>query len=162
MVNVVLPELITLDQYQGDWSSYVEVIYQHYINTIANGKLTYKNLPIRCQFRPLSQGKGFGFWHCISEGIEETVRFPDLRRCERILWIAWVIHQSEHNAHITCWKNKRGSNEHIVLFLEIENYVVILAKRKTYYLLKTAYCVNSQRKRQLIREREHLKKYHKD
>ena len=154
MVNVVLPELITLDQHQGDWSVYVEVIYQHYLATIANGNLTYKNLPVHCQFRPLSHGKGFGFWHCISEGADEATRIPDLRRCERIGWIAWVIRESEYHPQITCWENKRGSNQHMVLFLEVESYVVILAKRKMYYLLKTAYCVNSQRKRQLMRERD--------
>ena len=55
---------------------------------------------------------------------------------------------------ITWWENKRGSNTHTVLFLEEESYVVILAKRRDYYLFRTAYCANPKRKRQLIRERD--------
>lgn len=155
-----LPELITFNKYGGDWSIYVEVIYQHYLDDIVNGKLTHKTLPIRCQFRPPYNNKGFAFWHCISEGDNEETRTPDLRRCERILWIPWIIRGTEnpHETRITCWENKRGSNIHVVIFFEEESYVVILAKRKDYYLFRTAYCANPQRKRQLIREREEYRK----
>jgi hypothetical protein len=150
------PELITFSEHGGDWAVYVEVIYQHYLDGLVNGKLTHKKLPIRCQFRPSYNNKGFAFWHCISEGDNEETRTPDMARCERILWIPWVIRHAEDSIKnkITWWENKRGSNTHVVIFLEEENYVVILAKRKDYYLFKTAYCANPQRKRQLIRERE--------
>ena len=154
--NTTLPELVTLDEHDGDWLVYVEVIYNYYLQDVVNGGLTYKNLPIRCQFRPSYNDKGFAFWHCISEGNDEETREPDMRRCERIRWISWVIHHAENSVEhkVTCWENKRGSNIHIVIFLEEESYVVILAKRKDYYLFRTAYCANSQRKRQLIRERD--------
>jgi hypothetical protein len=157
MVNkITLPELVTLNQHNGDWSIYVEVIYKYYLDEVADSKLTYQSLPIRCQFRPLYNNKGFGFWHCISEGNDEEKRIPDMRRCERIRWIAWVIRHAQSNSEnkITYWENKRGSNTHLVIFLEEENYVVILAKRTAYYLFKTAYCTAPQRKKQLIRERD--------
>lgn len=74
-----LPELITLGQYQGHWSTYVEALYQHYLKDIVNSGLVYQGLPIRCKFLPLCEdGRGFGFWHCISEGKHEETRTPDL------------------------------------------------------------------------------------
>lgn len=154
--NSTLPELVTFNQHDGNWSIYVDIIYQYYLDEVVNGKLTHKNLPIRCQFRPPYNDKGFAFWHCISEGENEETRTPDLRRCERIRWIAWVIHKAQNGQEnkISWWKNKRGSNTHVVIFHEEESYVIVLAKRKDYYLFKTAYCANPQRKRQLIRERE--------
>lgn len=157
MVNKApLPELVTFSQHNGDWSVYVEVIYKYYLDEVVNSKLIHKKLPIRCQFRPPYNNKGFAFWHCISEGNDEDTRTADLRRCERIRWIAWMISHAQDGLKnkVTWWENKRGSNTHVVIFLEEESYVVVLAKRKDYYLFKTAYCANPQRKRQLIRERE--------
>jgi hypothetical protein len=158
MVRDSLPELIALSQYDGNWSVYVKVIYQYYLDDVVNANLSYRNLPVRHQFRPLHDGKGFAFWHAISEGESEENRTPDLRRCERIRWIGWLIKHADSNDginnEVTWWENKRGSNEHVVLFLAEESYVVVLAKRKDYYLFKTAYCANPQRKKQLLRERD--------
>lgn len=50
------------------------------------------------------------------------------------------------------WENKRKQNTHIVIWFRRENYVVILAKRKDYVLLRTAYIVEPHRARKLERE----------
>ena len=39
------------------------------------------------------------------------------------------------------WKNVRGKDERIVLFNEIENYIVILTDRGEYYMFITAYYI---------------------
>lgn len=148
------PELILLNDYNGDWPSYLEAIYQSYLDDVVNAKLKYNKLPVKFQFRPLYEGKGFAFWHTISEGEKEENRTADLRRCERITWIAWMIKNSTATTKVTTWENKRGKNHHIVLFFEAESYVVILAKRNGYYLFKTAYVTTPQRKKQLIKERK--------
>ena len=159
MVDTPLPELVTLKDYKGDWHHYLEAIYQYYMNEIVNGDLRYDNLPIKCQFRPPYEGKGFAFWHAITEGEIEDKRTADLRRCERIRWINWIITNSSTCANeISSWENKRKKNNHVVLFHEKESYVVILAKRTGYYLFRTAYCATAQRKRQLIREREEYRR----
>jgi len=153
MVEAVLPEIIMLSDYGGDWPSYLESIYQSYLDYVVNAKLCYNKLPVKFQFRPAHEGKGFAFWHAISEGEKEDNRTTDLRRCERIKWISWVIKNVTVSDKITSWENKRGRNHHIVLFFESESYVVILAKRNGYYLFKTAYVTTPQRKKQLIKER---------
>lgn len=156
MINDKPPKLITLKDHKGDTTAYLEAVYQHYFTQVVSGNLIYNGLPIKCQFRPSHNGKGFAFWHAISKGQNEDEREIDFRRCERICWIAWVIQNISLTANnsLTCWENKRGANTHVVLFFEKESYVVILEKRKKHYLFKTAYCANSQRKRQLMRERE--------
>lgn len=147
------PELITLQSYKGDWKTYVDVIYQIYLNEVVNGKLTFENLPIRCQYRPATHGKHFGFWHLISEGKTEDDRTPDLRRCERIRWIAYII-KNINLPEISYWENKRGNNKHVVLWLEKENFIVILAKRHDYFLLKTIYVHNNKKTEKLRKERD--------
>ncbi len=148
-----MPELIS---FHGNWSLYENEIYKYYCDEIANGNLTFESKPIRCQYRPPSKGKHFGFWHIISTGEYEDERLPDLKRCERIRWIAWIIKNYKLDNKISWWQNKRKGNTHIVLLLEEENYVVILAKREGYYLLKTAYCIEPHRKKLLMRERDNL------
>jgi len=146
-----LPELV---YFHGDWDRYVEELYEIYMREIVNGGLTFKGFPVKCQYRPSALGKGYGFWHVISDGSVEEDRIPDLRRCERIKWISWLIQNVENDSRITWWQNKRGSNPHVVIWIEAEDFAVILAKRSKYYLLKTAYCVSKRRKKTFQKERK--------
>ena len=150
-----LPAIIP---FGGDWHRYVEEIYQVYVDNIAHAGLTFNGLKVSCQFRPESQGKHFGFWHVISEGKAEDDRTPDFRRCERITWIAYLITNAETEADISWWENKRGTDTHVVIWHEAENFVVVLAKRKDYYLLKTSYCPQSGRVRTFVKERDNYRR----
>jgi hypothetical protein len=155
---MTLPALFLFD---GNWTVYVESLYSVYVQDIVNGNLTFKGLKISCQYRPATQDKHFGFWHVVSEGETEEDRIPDIRRCERIGWIAYLIAQVESNDHISWWENKRGGDTHVVIWHEAENFVVILAKRKDYYLLKSAYCAQTHRKAKFIIERKKFWEAHK-
>ena len=90
----------------------------------------------------------------ISEGSEEDKRTPDLRRCERIQWPKPVI-ENESDPNVKYWVAvKRGENR-IHLWLEDEDYVVVLAERKRFLLLWTAYLVTRPHtERKLRREYE--------
>ena len=151
---MALPELILFD---GDWPRYVERLYTVYLDTVVNGNLRFEGLKISCQFRPASQGKYFGFWHVISEGEIEDDRLLNFRRCERIGRIAYLIANAETDPEISWWKNKRKNNTHVVIWYEAENFVVILAERGDYYLLKSAYCAESDRRATFVREREQFR-----
>lgn len=139
--------------FHGDWSRYVEDLYAIYQDELVHGGLEFRDFPVKTQYRPPSLGKGYGFWHVISDGPEEEGRIPDLRRCERIRWIAWMIRNVDTDARISWWRNKRGANTHIVLWMETEDFVVVLAERQGYYLLKTAYCLKAHRRKSFEKER---------
>ena len=125
--------------------------------SIASADLTFNGLKVSCQFRPESQGKHFGFWHVISEGEIEDDRTPDFRRCERVSWIAYLITNADSDESISWWKNKRGTNTHVVIWHEAENFVVILAERNDYYMLRSAYCPQSGRVKAFIKERDNFR-----
>jgi hypothetical protein len=157
---VPLPELLP---FHGDWPAYEDEIYRVFVGEVVRSGLTFRGLKVTCQYRPPSKGKHFGFWHLISEGDTEEDRTPDLRRCERIRWVAWLIRNAEFHDGVSWWENRRGSNTHVVLWLEEEDFVVVLAKRRDYYLLRTAYCVEkSHRRRSLQRERDRFWQAQKD
>src|SRR5690625_3659343 len=98
-----VPDLFLVDSQPGAdfeerWSNYIKTVYQRYLQSVAFGDLRFRGLPVRCQFRPETHGKHYAFWHMIQEGSGgrvEDERTPDLRRCERIDWIAWCIRAAE-------------------------------------------------------------------
>jgi hypothetical protein len=114
--------------------------------------LSFRGLPVRLRFHPESAGKHYSFWHLISEGSKEDERIPDLRRCERLRWIAWTIREADRSDAVRCWENQRSGNSHVVLWLHNEHFAVVLAARNDYYLLKTAYVLAPNRERDFYRE----------
>jgi hypothetical protein len=151
----MIPELITLSHYQGDIEIYLEAVYQIYLSEIVSANLLFLELPIRCQYKPPFKNKHFGFWHLVSEGKKEEDRIINLRRCERIKWISYVLQNAHDFSIIKCWQNERFGNTHIVLWMHQYDFLVILARRKTYLVLKTAYPVTERYQiKKLEKERE--------
>lgn len=133
-----LPALV---HFHGNWSSYIDEVYQIYLDTIVcNKKLKFQGLRIRCRYDPATFNKGFSFWHVTQEGPAEKDRLPDLRRCERIRWIAWAIANADFDQRISWWIEKRNGKTSAVIWLEQDGYLVVLDRRKKYWLLRTAYC----------------------
>ena len=91
----------------------------------------------------------------VSEGKVEADRTPDFRRMERIRWPKPVIENTEERENapiVKVWRNVRSKNEtRILLWVESEQYLVVLADRGEYILPWTAYQVtrpHQQRKLQ--------------
>lgn len=144
-----------LEPFTGNWESYIDHIYAIYKQTILQSNLRYNNLPVQPRFTPESHGKHHGFWHITSDGEIEEEREPDLRRCERIRWVQWVIDNVAAYAEVSWWEEKRGNTLEIVIWIESEQYVVVLSERRDYWLLKTAYLATKSGKiKQLTRNRE--------
>lgn len=151
------PELL---RFLGDWPAYEDAVYATFMETFVNARIRFRGQPVKAQFRPDSHGKGFSFWHVISEAPNrgnrnEVDRIPDIHRCERIRWIAWSIHQAAvGDAEVSWWENNRGCDTRVVIWAERDDYVVVLAKRRGYWLLKTAYTdVKPHRRRSFEAER---------
>ncbi len=82
---------------------------------------------------------------------------PDMRRCERIRWPKPVIEKSGAEVCIKVWENYRGNEKRICLWLEKEEYLVLLAERNGYILLWTAYMVTrSHQKNKLKKQFENF------
>lgn len=143
-----------LEEFEGEWDAYQERIYEIFQTTICDAGLTFQGLRVGIKRHPEYKEKHFSFWHITSEGEREEERTPDLRRCERIRWVNWLITNCDSHPGISFWENKRGSQKHVVIWSEEHKYAVILAKRNGYYLLKTAYVVSERREERFRKERE--------
>ncbi|MBU6266302.1 MAG: hypothetical protein KGN34_02095 [Sphingomonadales bacterium] len=146
-----MPELL---QFEGDWPAYEARLYAIFLGEIAQGGLTFRGDRVSCRRLPETQGKWAAFWHLVQQGEVEEDRLPDLRRCERLRWVKYVIEAWNTDKNIQWWENKRRSETNVLLWYG-EVYLVILAKRDGYWLLRSAYETNQgHRLRSLRAERD--------
>jgi hypothetical protein len=156
-----LPDFLEMADFPGDdylsrWNAYVEAIYQVYSREVAYGRLTFRGQPVRCQYRPETNGKHFAFWHMMQEaalGKREEDRTIDLERCRRVRWIAWAIQNAGNDSAIRVFKQAaRAGETSWVLWLHEDAYAVILWERNGYFLLKTAFNVRTHKEREFTRD----------
>ncbi len=153
-----LPGLITLDEYDGDFNAYLESVYGLFKNDFIDKRPVFRGTRLGLKKYPMEKGKEATFWHMTSEGDNEAMRIPDLRRMERIKWPAPLINDSTH-PYLKVWENKRGNKSNILIFHEKERYLVVLRKASDYLIPWTAYLITYRnRKERLMKEYEAYKK----
>jgi hypothetical protein len=149
-----LPPLVVLSDHGGDWNRYLDALYAWFRKDFVDSKPIFQGKPLALKRYPMIHGREATFWHMIQEGKVEDERTPDFRRCERIRWPKPII-ERESDPAIKVWRNRRGSEERVCLWLVQEGYLVILADRGDYILPWTAYLVErSHRQRKLQKEYE--------
>ena len=156
-----LPPKLSVGDFPGadyveKWNVFLEAIYQVFLRNVVRGGLQFQGLPVSCRYNPPYDGKHYSFWHLMSEGGDEEKRTPDLERCARIPWIAWVIQNADNPKVVRWWENERstahGLKTRVPLWFVEQNYAVILEKRENYYLLITTYCLDGHRIRKFEKE----------
>lgn len=153
-----LPPLLRLEDSAGSWESYIDVVYRVFQKDLVYGNLQFFDKPVRVKRLPVLRGKETAFWHLVSYGDVEDERLPDLRRCERIGWVRAAIEHAG-SERVKCWQNRRRGEDRYVIWLEDEDFVVILADRRKYVLVWTAYVLQGQHRRDKFRrEYERSKK----
>jgi hypothetical protein len=146
-----LPALALFEDYGGDWNRYLDALYAFFKQDFIDSRPVYNRVTLALKRHPVIQNKEATFWHIISEGDSEADRVPDMRRCERIRWPRPVIEHSGDTA-IKIWANERRGEKRICLWLEDAEYLVILAERKGYILLWTAYTVVQEHSKKKLRK----------
>ena len=153
-----LPPLVLLSDYEGDWNRYLNALYSYFESDFLRPRPRFRGQRLGLKRHPLLDGKEATFWHMISEGRSEASRHPDLRRCERIRWPRAVIENADDSA-VKVWETTRRQERRICLWLEEQEYLVVLADRRGYLLPWTAYMVTyGHRKRKLREEFERWKR----
>ena len=151
-----LPDLITLPEYSGNPTLYLEAVYEIFKKDFVDLKPQFPGKRVGLKKYPLIEGKEYTFYHFTHDGNIESERLPNLRRMERIRWPRPIIEGSEHS-YLKVWRNKRDGKDRILIFHENESYLVVLADRGEYVLPWTAYIVKEHNKRKLLNEYEAYK-----
>ena len=132
------PPLLEFADYGGSWDAYEKALYAVFKRDILDHDLRYDGFPISARRIPEYQRRWASYWHLISEGYIEDDRTPDLRRCERLPWIRWIIENAPDHPDIDVWIQNRNGKKTVALWYD-EQYIIFLEKRRDYLLLKTAF-----------------------
>jgi len=154
-----LPELLLLENHQGNFALYNDAVYAVFRNDFVKNKPVFENKKLALKRHPLIDGKEYTYYHFTHSGNVETERTPDLRRMERIGFPKPMIDFSD-NQNLKVWQNQRGTKERILILHETERYLVVLDDRKNYILPWTAYLVehDNQLRRLLAEYEQYIKK----
>ena len=154
-----LPRFIELGEAEGSdtaerWRVYLDALHQVYLRTLVHGGLLFRGQRLQCRRLPESRFKQFGFWHLVQAGFPEEERLPDLERCRRLLWVAWVIQNAGTDARIRVFLQtpRHGEKKPWALWLHEQDYAVIVAERSEYSLLLTAFMVHSSKRQEFERD----------
>ncbi|NOX41725.1 MAG: hypothetical protein GXP05_14830, partial [Alphaproteobacteria bacterium] len=135
------PPLMPINAHGGEWARYEAALYDVFVRDIIRHDLRFRGIQVNARRIPEHERKWACFWHMISEGSVEDDRIPDMRRCERLSQVRWIIENADAVEVIDIWEQTREREKNWVLWYE-EFYLVVLAHRSGYYLLKTAFCTD--------------------
>ncbi len=138
--NVVALEVAAYAIFQRDWAK----------------RLVFRGDEVRVHCHPhrANADRWHTYWHCVTEGeLEERRTTPIVDRLERVPWSRPVIeNEADGMSGIKVWANIRGRDQHVCIWLEPQNYLVVLKIAYDHFVLKTTYCPEAKRRRQLQRD----------
>lgn len=146
-----LPKLVLFESFGGNWNRYLAALYVFFKQDFIDDRPSFNGVKLSIKRYPVIKNMEATFWHIISDGIAEEDRLPDMRRCERIRWPRPIIEHSDDTT-IKVWKNMRRGETRICLWIEDAEYLVILAERRGYILLWTAYQVTREHSKRKLRK----------
>jgi len=151
------PDLITLASCGGDPAQHLDAVYQAYLTELVHAGLQFQGKALSFRFMPETNGRGYAFWHAISEAGEtddEDDRIIDLRRCERISWPAYMLAAAtaDGQGDVRWWRTSRRGRSRIVFWIEADSYALVMEEREGYWLFLTTYTVRPGRARQFAAE----------
>lgn len=146
-----LPELIPYDQ-STPWPPYEDLIFTHFCTDFVSNCPKIGSQRLGIESKPEVNGKHRTFWHLISDGEPEPERTICYNRCARIRWPrSMVVSAGGGNKDgLRAWRNTRGTRENLVIATGDFGYVVVLAKRRGYLFLWSAYCVEEDNRRKKL------------
>jgi hypothetical protein len=151
-----LPNLIILEDFNGDWSRYINEVFAIFYKDFIETQPKFRNKWIRCRRDPMHDGKEAGFWHCTSEGLDEANRKPDLRRCERIRWIRAIIENSS-DEKVLIWTTRKNYDLRTHLWYDGKFLIVLGNRKKCFQLITTFYTDRKHTIKKLRKEYEMYK-----
>ncbi len=134
-----LTPIIELTEFSGNWNRYNDHLFSIFKKDFIDSQPIFHGKPVFMGNPALFNGKPECFWHVTSQKDKQTgERVPNLRRCERVAWIRLII---EHcgNPEVWEWPKQHERDLRHNLFLEKENFLVVLIERKKFYLVTAIY-----------------------
>lgn len=137
---LVFPDLIYLEDYQGNFKNYFKAVYQIFESDFLKSNPFFEGHKITAARYPEVDGLSRTFYHITHHGEDEQNREPDFRRMERIRFPRFKIENHPHQ-EILVWEKVIGRDKRIHILNRNERYLLVLNKRQRFLLLWTAFYI---------------------
>lgn len=107
-------------------------------------------LPVRLK-HGLWAGKELTFWHLASNAPDFMNKGVSRERCRYLPWLKVMLQNYEN---CICWENERRSEKNLCIVDKEWRLIIVLRRRKNYFLLWTAYPLSKSRRVKLQHEEE--------
>lgn len=149
-----LPDMLDFDPWTEDT---YEFLYQNvFKKDFIDSKPKYLGKKVWL-FPEIQDGKEELFWHLTSrKDPEDGIRYPDLRRCERLTWTRPMIDRCPDVAMLN-WDHEEGNGVmKTYVWLAGHDFVVIMKKYKdeSRRLITSYYLDNPHQRRKMMRKYE--------
>ena len=148
-MGLSLPPLVKYENFESD-EDFLNTLYEYFKADFVINKPKYKGIPLRLKRMPLRNERESTFYHVTTKGDDEENRQIDIPRAERIRWIKPIIESNDKN--LLTWENSRKKEDNILIFHKIENFLIVLRKRKQGLMFWTSYYVDKCYKHKLLKE----------
>lgn len=148
-----LPDLLLFEDHGNRWPDYEEALWGQFRRDFLLYHPQLDGLPIWFNRTLAQNGKEQGFWHLTDSGSDiEADRVPDMRRCERLAWVRYVLDHAD-SAHVL--SSEEGTSKGIKRRLTLDDfsYLIVLKRARTHYFLVTAYHIEYEHERRKLRRR---------
>lgn len=161
-----LPNLIYLNDFNGNWKEYEEFIYKIFKVDFIDSRPYFLSKPVNIRKHPQIFNKEQAFFHITSVdtsklGTDPNDRIPDLRRCERIKWPRKIIENytcediCNSCNKIKIWHVPYKMYKRVHLLFEDYKFLIIIEEREYYNLLISAFYIeHSHTLRKKLKEYE--------
>ena len=159
-----LEPLVRLEDFNGDTEKYIARLFELFEKDFITTSPIFRNKKVLFDKKD-DNGKPQAFTHITTEENRQTgQRELCLRRCERIAWIKAVIKNAD-NEKVLVWEKEQKTSKRrdirTFLFLEEEDFLVILQEIKWgHYLITAIYVDNPNQKRKHLKSYTAYKKTH--
>ena len=156
--KLIFPDLMYLEDFNNNFSDYFKAVYAVFESHFVKSNPRYLNSNVYAQKKPEVDGLHRTFYHITHEGEDEQNRQPDFRRMERIRFPKFCIENCPHS-DLLVWEKRIGRDDRVHIFNETEGYIVVLTKRKDFYLFWTAFFIeqNHQRRKKVKEYEAYIK-----
>ncbi|MHA8097235.1 hypothetical protein U8591_08865 [Aquirufa antheringensis] len=156
--TLVFPDLIYFEDFQGNFKNYFDAVYQIFSANFLKSNPKFQGTKVTAPHYPEVDGLSRTFYHITHQGDDELNRDPDIRRMERISFPKFKIENHPH-AELLVWEKEMGRETRIHILNVAESYLLVLNKRKDYFLLWTAFYIEQNHTlRKKLKEYETYKK----
>lgn len=153
-MSLELPDLIYLEDFNGDFTAYDAAVYEIFRNDFVNSRPKFNGIRLGLKKHPIFNEREYTYYHFTHSGNIEHERIPDMRRMECIRYARFFIENCNHK-DLKVWRNNHKGHYRILIFHEESNYLLILDDKVEYILPWTAYLItHPNRIRRLIKEYE--------